>query len=103
MGEALAAIADEAGKWFTYTFHNPGTGAMQTKHSWVVRHDGKIFGSGWYEPGQPKSDPAAYTQTLVRQAMALYDAVGAERDRRILQLAGANGRPVVRVHFRPRG
>ena len=25
------------------------TGAEQTKHTWVVRHDGVLIGSGWYE------------------------------------------------------
>ena len=75
-GAAVAAVAEEAGAWFSYTFPNPETGASETKHSWVVRHDGMFFGSGWYEPGTPKSDPAAYTQSFVRQAIALYDAVG---------------------------
>ena len=75
-GAALAAVADEAGAWFSYTFPNPETGATEAKHSWVVRHDGLIFGSGWYAPGPPKSDPAAYTQSFVRQSINLYDAVG---------------------------
>ena len=70
------AVAEEAGAWFTYTFPNPQTGASETKHSWVVRHDGLLFGSGWYEPGAPKYDPPAYTQSFVRQAIALYNAVG---------------------------
>ena len=77
-GDAIAAVADEAGSWFTYTFLNPQTGAPEMKRSWAVRHDGLLFGSGWYEPATPKSDPAAYTQSFVRRAIALYDAVGAE-------------------------
>ena len=32
VGEALAAVADEDGEWFSYTFPNPATGAVQTKH-----------------------------------------------------------------------
>ena len=75
-GEAVMAVADEAGAWFSYTFPNPATGASETKHSWMVRHDGLLFGSGWYEPGTPKYDPPAYTQSVVRQAIALYDALG---------------------------
>ena len=75
-GDAVAAIADESGSWLTYTFLDPRTGAPKTKHSWAVRHDGLLFGSGWYEPGPPKSDAPAYTQSFVRQAIALYDAVG---------------------------
>ena len=77
-GEAVAASADEDGEWFDYTYPNPHTGAIETKHSWMVRHDGLIFGSGWYERGPRKSDPAAYTQNFVRQAINLYDAVGLE-------------------------
>ena len=77
-GEAMVEVADEDGEWFSYTFTNPATGAAETKHSWVVRHDGLVFGSGWYERGPRKSDPSAYTQAFVRQALNLYDAVGLE-------------------------
>jgi hypothetical protein len=78
-GEAVAASATEAGAWFSYTYPNPETGATEAKHSWLVRHGGYTFGSGWYEPGPPKSDPPAYTQAYVRQAINLYDAVGLDR------------------------
>ena len=77
-GDAVAASADEDGEWFSYTYPNPTSGAMETKHSWMVRHDGLLFGSGWYERGPRKSDPPAYTQSFVQQAMNLYDAVGLE-------------------------
>ena len=59
-----------------YSHLNPAAGSVDTKHSWVIRHDGLLFGSGWYEPGPSKSDPAAYTQAFVRQALRLYDALG---------------------------
>jgi hypothetical protein len=75
-GDAVAASADEDGEWFSYTYPNPATGAIDTKHSWMVRHDGLLFGSGWYERGPSKSDPPAYTQSFVQQAVNLYDAVG---------------------------
>ena len=78
-GEAVAAVADEDGEWFSYTFPNPATGGIQAKHSWMVLHDGLTFGSGWYEPGPMKSDNAAYTQAFVQSAINLYDAVGLER------------------------
>ncbi len=39
----------EDGQWISYYFQSPGTGAATQKHSWVVRHDGLLFGSGWYE------------------------------------------------------
>ena len=78
-GDALAAVADEDGEWFSYPFPNPAAGTTQIKHSWVVRHDGLVFGSGWYEAGPRKSDAPAYTRTLVRQALDLYDAVGLDK------------------------
>ncbi len=39
----------EAGRWMGYIFLNPTTGEEGIKHSWVVRHDGLVIGSGWYE------------------------------------------------------
>ena len=77
-GEAVAAVADEDGEWFDYTYPNPATGAAETKRSWMVKHDGFIFGSGWYEPGPRQSDAPAYTQNFVHQALNLYDALGLE-------------------------
>ena len=41
--------ATEEGKWVSYVFNNPETGEETRKHSWIVRHDGLFFGSGWYE------------------------------------------------------
>ena len=50
--EMLAA--DEAGRWVPYVYLNPAAGALgdedsfELKNAWVVRHDGLLFGSGWY-------------------------------------------------------
>ncbi len=77
-GSALAASATESGAWFDYTYANPASGTVETKHSWVIIHDGLIFGSGWYEPGPSKSDAPSYTKAFVQQATNLYDAVGLE-------------------------
>ena len=50
--EMLAA--DEAGRWVPYVYVNPAgdtlgdEGAFELKNAWVVRHDGLLFGSGWY-------------------------------------------------------
>ncbi len=41
--------ASETGRWVSYLYLNPETGEEQRKHTWVVRLDGLIFGSGWYE------------------------------------------------------
>ena len=77
-GAAVAATADESGAWFDYTFTNLATGSVETKHSWMVIHDGITFGSGWYEEGPRKTDGPAYTQAVVQQAINLYEALGLE-------------------------
>ena len=77
--EAVVEVADEDGEWFDYTFPNPASGNVETKHSWVVRHEGLVFGSGWYEPGPSTSDAPAYTQAFVQQAINLYAALGLEK------------------------
>ena len=77
-GAQVAAAAVEGGAWTSYTYLNPSTGNVQTKHSWVIRHEGLVFGSGWYEEGTPKSDAAAYTQAFVERAINLYDDLGLE-------------------------
>jgi hypothetical protein len=48
-GDDLLA-ATEQGRWVDYVLENPETGESEQKHTWVVRHDGILFGSGWYEP-----------------------------------------------------
>ena len=75
-GAQVAAAAVEGGAWTTYTYLNTSTGNVETKHSWVTRHNGMIFGSGWYEEGTPKSDAAGYAQSLVQRAVNLYDDLG---------------------------
>ena len=77
-GSVAAASATESGAWSAYTFANPASGAAETKHSWVIIHDGLIFGSGWYERGPDRSDAPSYTKAFVQQATNLYDAVGLE-------------------------
>ena len=50
--EMLAAT--EEGRWVPYVYVNPAAGtlgddgAFELKNAWVVRHDGLLFGSGWY-------------------------------------------------------
>ena len=75
-GDAVVAVADEDGEWFSYAFPNPALGVVQVKHSWMVEYDGMTFGSGWYERGPSKSDNPAYTQAFVERAINLYNAVG---------------------------
>ena len=66
---------DEEGLWVDYFFLNIATGNYEYKHTWVVRHDGLIFGSGWYQVlpglqlGATKAHPVAYTVAMVEQAL----------------------------------
>ena len=76
--EMLAA--DETGRWVSYVYHNPGSGnlgsvfygAQQLKNAWVVRHDGLLFGSGWYINADD------FTKQLVEAAVASYRLIGLE-------------------------
>ena len=80
VGAVVDALATRDGAWVDYLFANPENGATELKHAWVVRHDGLIFLSGWYEPGpSPVADPAAYTRGVVARALQLYRALGRER------------------------
>ena len=45
--------ATSEGAWIDYVYLNPHTGFRELKHSWVVGHDGLVFGSGWYELQRP--------------------------------------------------
>ena len=80
-GEVMVG-ADEQGLWVDYLFLSPNTGNQEFKHSWVVRHDGLLFGSGWYQvlPNSPldvtKADPAEYTVAVVDRAIRYYKAHG---------------------------
>ena len=78
-GRLVADGATEDGAWVRYTYLNPATGESESKHSWVVRYDGLLFGSGWYEPGPARDDPPAYTRAFVEQAVHLHEVVGRER------------------------
>ena len=98
-GLQVVADATPEGAWTSYSWVNPATGETQTKHSWVVRHDGLVFGSGWYEPGPSKDDPAGYAQALVQRAVSLHASLG---NPGLLQHAGKRGRSLVRLrHGRP--
>ena len=49
-GNTMVAMADEDGEWVDYMWVDPLTGAEVAKSSYVVLHDGYIFGSGIYLP-----------------------------------------------------
>ena len=67
--------ATEAGKWVSYVYRNPesggiGTGDFELKNAWVVKHDGLLFGSGWY------IDADEFTRLLVSVAVEKYRELG---------------------------
>ncbi len=47
-GNTMIVTADEDGEWVDYTWIDPLTGNEVPKSSFVVLHDGYIFGSGIY-------------------------------------------------------
>ena len=98
-GSAVAGAAEQGGAWFDLTFLNPASGAVETKHSWMVIHDGITFGSGWYERGPAKSDCSRLHQGL---RAAGHQPLRRRRfggDWRLLQHEGEHRRPVVHVHL----
>ena len=68
--QGIIDAASAQGGLATYRFNNPVTGEEEPKDSWVVRHDGLIFGSGDY------ITEAEWSQQMVNQALALYDEIG---------------------------
>ena len=74
--------ATEEGTWVSYVYNNPSSdrltdsdrhlGAEELKHAWVVRHDGLLFGSGWYVNANE------FTVQLVAAAVDAYRQVGLE-------------------------
>ena len=79
----VMAAAGETGRWVSYVYLNPATGQEETKHSWVVRRYGLLFGSGWYEvtpevsaPVPSRSQPDIYTKYVAQQAIDYYIANG---------------------------
>ncbi len=63
--------ATEEGKWVSYVYRNPesggvGTGDFDLKNAWVQKHDGLLFGSGWY------IDADEFTRMLVSVAVDKY-------------------------------
>ena len=70
----------EDGKWVTYVYKNPDTGGLgddpagefQLKNAWVVRHEGLLFGSGWYISNDE------FTTSLVSEAAEVFRSSGLE-------------------------
>ena len=50
LGKEFIENASEAGAWVDYVWRDPLTETDVPKTSWIVRHDGYIFGCGVYKP-----------------------------------------------------
>ena len=44
--DLLEQVAAENGAWASYAFTNPVTGQTESKRTWLIIHDGLVFGSG---------------------------------------------------------
>ena len=62
--------ATPEGAWTAYRTINPVTGQEEPKRSWVVTHDGLVFGSGYY------NDVVAQVKDQVAAAIKRYEEVG---------------------------
>ena len=79
------AQATEEGSWVEYLWPSPVTLNEENKVTWAVRHDGKIFASGYYagreDPETPPwvgADPREYTVEYVNRAIERYERFGLE-------------------------
>ena len=50
IGQIVLDAASMEGGWAEYKYMNFSSGEVENKRSWVVLHDGYIFGVGIYEP-----------------------------------------------------
>ncbi len=90
------AKATAEGHWVDYLWPNPVTKIEEPKSTWVVRHDGLIFATGYYTPDPQAAppawkaaDPAEYTVTYVEKAIARYDQDGLEALQRYYNSVGS--------------
>lgn len=51
------AKATGTGLWIEYLWPNPETGKNEQKRTWAIRHDGYLFGSGYYKPADADAMP----------------------------------------------
>jgi cytochrome c len=49
-GQEILDMATPQGAWVDYKWKDPETGNIEPKSSWVVSHEGYIFGVGIYQP-----------------------------------------------------
>ena len=79
LGRRIAQATKE-GIWVEYFWPHPVTGEKELKTTWAIRHDGKIFASGYYtaSPAWVGEDPWEFTQDYVGRAIERYNDAGLE-------------------------
>ena len=70
-GEVMEDLSADGGTWVEYMFTNPDTGTEQLKRTWLYRHDGYIFASGYYLPD-------VRLQTVVGEVVRMYNLDGGD-------------------------
>ena len=68
--DIIATISKGTGMWVSYAHTNPVNGQDEIKRTWLVMHDGLVFGSGYYSSNIPESD----VQFAVSNAIRTYEA-----------------------------
>jgi len=53
IGKMIHEAATPDGAWIKYLWENPSDHKIYPKNSWVIKHDGYVFGSGSYEESIP--------------------------------------------------
>ena len=56
---AEIAKATGTGLWIEYLWPNPESGEVELKRTWAIRHDGYLFGAGYYESIDEPAAPEA--------------------------------------------
>ena len=64
--DIIDAISRGTGTWVAYNHINPVTSNEETKRTWLVMHDGLIFGSGYYSSNIPESDVIFAVSSTIR-------------------------------------
>ena len=70
VADVIDEVSRGAGTWVAYAHTNPVTGETETKHAWLIIHDGLIFGAGHYSSDIPESD----VRFAVSNAIRTYEA-----------------------------
>ena len=67
--DVLSTLGKGAGAWFSYEHTSPISGEPELKYTWLVLHDGIIFGTGYYSSDIPATD----VTFVVQNAIDIYD------------------------------